>query len=215
MAKKLPEYLVYFLQDCLQNNPEISYKPMFWWYGIYKYRKIFAIYVWTGEIYFKVDDTNKQDYLDAHSQPFKYVKKWGKVWIMSYYLLPEEILENREKLENWIDKSLLVESKTKKKSTKNPELDKKILEYLCEIPKWKITSYKYLAEKFWVHPRKIASVMRYNKNPTKYPCYKVLSHNGKLSGYNTDRWVKEKIEKLEADGVSVINNHVDKKYFLK
>lgn len=29
MPKKLPEYLVYFLQDCLQNNPSITYKSMF------------------------------------------------------------------------------------------------------------------------------------------------------------------------------------------
>ena len=94
------------------------------------------------------------------------------------------------------------------------ELDKKILEFLCKIPKGKITSYKYLADYFWVHPRKIASVMRYNKDPIMYPCYKVLAESGKISWYNTDRWVEEKIEKLEADWIKIQNGTVDKKYFI-
>jgi O6-methylguanine-DNA--protein-cysteine methyltransferase len=61
------------------------------------------------------------------------------------------------------------------------EIDKQILEYLQKIPKGKITSYKFLADKFCVHPRKIASVMRYNKDPITYPCYKVLAQSGKIS----------------------------------
>lgn len=214
MPKKLPEYLVYFLQDCLQDNPDITYKSMFGWYGIYKHGKIFAIYFWVWEIYFKVDENNKQDYIDEGSEPFQYTKKWGTVWIMCYYQIPEEILENREELELWLEKSLLVEKITKKKSLKNKEWDKKILDSLCDLPKWKITSYKNLGIKFGVHPRKIASVMRYNKDPIKYPCYKVLADSGKISWYNTDRGVEEKIEKLEADGIKVINWKVDKKYFI-
>ena len=187
---------------------------MFWWYGIYKHGKIFALYVWPWEIYFKVDKNNKQDYIDAGSEAFTYKKKWGTIWEMCYYLLPEEILENREELEKWLEKSLLVETTTKKKTMKNIELDKKILSSLCDIPKWKITSYKNLAIKFGVHPRKIASVMRYNEDPINYPCYKVLADSWKISGYNTDRWVEEKIEKLESDGIKVISWKVDKKYFI-
>jgi len=56
---------------------------------------------------------------------------------MSYWELPEEILENREELNIWIEKSLEVKTKTKnnKKSKKDLELDNKILEKLLEIPK--------------------------------------------------------------------------------
>jgi alkylated DNA nucleotide flippase Atl1 len=57
-------------------------------------------------------------------------------------------------------------------------------------------------------------VMRYNKDPITYPCYKVLAQSGKISWYNTDRWVEEKIEKLEADGIKIINWLVDRKYFI-
>ncbi|MCP4523722.1 MAG: hypothetical protein GY828_05925, partial [Candidatus Gracilibacteria bacterium] len=131
-----------------------------------------------------------------------------------YYLLPEEIYENRDELEKWVEKSLGVESIIKKKSVKDKEKDLTILKYLCEIPKGKVMSYKALAMKFGVHPRKIASVMRYNTKPLLYPCYKVLAESGKISGYNTPRGVEEKIEKLESDGIKVINGCVEKKYFI-
>ena len=214
MVKKIPEYLVYFLEDCLQGNSFITYKSMFWWYGIYKRGKIFALYCWPGEIYFKVDEVSKNDYINAGSEPFRYKKKWGGIWEMCYYLLPEDLLENKEELEIWIEKSLAVKSTTKKKSIKNTELDKKILKYLLDIPKGKVTSYKNLAIIFAVHPRKIASVMRYNKEPLIYPCYKVLADSGKISGYNTDRGIIEKIEKLENDGIKIIDGKVEKKYFV-
>jgi hypothetical protein len=57
-------------------------------------------------------------------------------------------------------------------------------------------------------------VMRYNKDPITYHCYKVLAQSGKISWYNTNRWVEEKIEKLEADWIAIINGVVEKKYFI-
>ena len=35
------------------------------------------------------------------------------------------------------------------------EIKKQILEYLQSIPKGKVTTYKNIALKFWVHPRKV------------------------------------------------------------
>jgi TfoX/Sxy family transcriptional regulator of competence genes len=56
---------------------------------------------------------------------------------MNYWELPEKILENREELYIWIEKSLKVKSKTtnSKKSKKDLELDNNILKKLLEIPK--------------------------------------------------------------------------------
>jgi len=213
VKKKLPGILEYFIHDQVEDDPSFSYRSMFGWYGIYRYWKIFSILVW-NQLYFKVWENNKQDYLDYWSEAFKYKKKTWVVWVMSYYELPEDVMENRELLFEWIEKSLSVESKTKKKTKKDTELDKKILEFLLEIPKWKVSSYKNLWIRFNVHPRKIASVMKYNKNPEIYPCYKILADSGKLSWYNTDRWIDEKIEKLETDGIEITNGVVDKKYFI-
>jgi len=94
-------------------------------------------------------------------------------------------------------------------------MNKEILEFITTIPKNKVVSYKYIADKFWVHPTKVSSVMRYNQDPIKYPCYKVLANNWNISWYNTIRWVQEKIEKLNNDWIEVINWKVNNKYFLQ
>lgn len=88
-----------------------------------------------------------------------------------------------------------------------------ILSFLQTIPKAKVSTYKLIADKFWVHPRAVASIMRHNKDPIKYPCYKVVANDWKISWYNSERWVEEKIEKLQRDWVEVINWKIDKKYF--
>lgn len=94
-------------------------------------------------------------------------------------------------------------------------LTQEILEYLQKIPKWKVSTYKLMADAFWVHPRKISQTMRYNKFPEIYPCYKIVAHNGNISGYSGDGWVEAKIKKLQNDGVEVLNGKVDEKYFWK
>lgn len=88
-----------------------------------------------------------------------------------------------------------------------------ILQFLQTIPKGKVSTYKLIADKFGVHPRTVSSAMRYNKDPIKYPCYKVIANDWKISGYNTERWVEEKIEKLERDGIEVVDWKIDKNYY--
>lgn len=95
-----------------------------------------------------------------------------------------------------------------KKSEENILLDKKILKSLLEIPNWKVTTYKILAEKFWVHPRRIASVMKCNKEPEIYPCYKVVSHSREISWYSALEWVSTKIEKLKNDWIIITKRKV-------
>lgn len=80
-----------------------------------------------------------------------------------------------------------------------------VLRALQKIPKGKVTTYKNLALRFWLHPRAIASIMKYNKDPITYPCYKVISASGKISGYNTEQGIPEKITKLKADGIQIID----------
>lgn len=108
--KKRPELLQYFLEDILNGDMSYTAKSMFWWQGIYKYWKIFAIYA-DDRIYFKVWENNRSDYESLGSTPFRYKKKEGEVGVMSYYEIPEEVLEDREKVVQWIDKSLQVETK--------------------------------------------------------------------------------------------------------
>ena len=206
MAKKIPQFLEYFLQDCLDWNTQFTIKSMFWGYAIYKNWKIFSIFI--GEIiYFKVWENNIKYFEEKKSKPFSYKKKNWVVWVMSYWELPEEILENREELDVWIERSLEVSIKTKakKKSKKDRELDQKILEGLLEIPKWKVSTYKNFSDKFWVHSRRIASVMKMNNHPDIYPCFKIISHSWKISWYSWPEWSNSKFSMLEADWIKIID----------
>lgn len=69
--------------------------------------------------------------------------------------------------------------------TMDAALKQQILQHLQTIPKGKVTTYKNIAKLFNIHPRAVASVMRYNADPITYPCYKVIAASGKISGYNT------------------------------
>lgn len=205
-----PEILKYFLYDILIWEIWYTYKKMFSWYGIYKFWKIFALLI-DEEFYFKVWENNLKDYLESFSKAFTYTVKW-KIRQLPYYKLPEEILENSDELKNWIQKSLDVPEKIKVQK-KSLDISKKVLNYLQDIPVWKVSTYKILAGKFKVHPRTIASIMKYNKEPYIFPCYKVISHDWKLSWYNTPRGGEEKMEKLKNDGIEIKNWKIDKKYF--
>ena len=74
---------------------------------------IFFSLIADGALYFKVDESNKKDYEDLGSEPFVYTAK-GKSMTMSYWNLPEEIMNDREKLIEWIDKSVAVAINSKK-----------------------------------------------------------------------------------------------------
>ncbi len=116
MPKEIPQFLSYFLDDCLRWDSEFSIKPMFSGFWIYKNWKIFAIYA-MKELYFKVGENNIDDYKKYNSRIFEYKKKWKKSTI-SYYILPEEILEDKDKLDIWIENSLKVENYKNIKSKK-------------------------------------------------------------------------------------------------
>ena len=215
MPKKTPQFLEYFLEDCLNWSSQFSKKSMFGWYAIYKNWKVFSLFI-NDIIYFKVWENNKQYFEEKKSKPFSYKKKNWKVWVMSYWELPEEILEQREELDIWIERSLEVSNKAKlkKKSKIDLDIDQKILEELLKIPSWKVTTYKNLADKFWVHSRRIASVMKMNKHPDIYPCYKVISHSWNLSWYSWPDGTNSKISMLEADWIKVVDWKIGRKFIV-
>ena len=94
------------------------------------------------------------------------------------------------------------------------DIDKQILEYLQTIPTGKVSTYKNVWLLFWVHPRKVASVMRCNKSPEIYPCYKVISASGKIWWYSAYDWVNSKQEMLEGDGIEIIDWIIQDKYII-
>ncbi|MFW9854258.1 MAG: TfoX/Sxy family protein [Candidatus Thorarchaeota archaeon] len=109
MAK---EYLDYIINDVFKDFEGITYKAMFGGYGIYKNQVIFAIIV-DGELFFKVGSKNRADFKLYDTHPFIYERK-GKKIAMSYWTLPEEIMNDKETLQVWIDRAVEVSLESKK-----------------------------------------------------------------------------------------------------
>lgn len=92
----------------------------------------------------------------------------------------------------------------------------KALSLLRKIPKGKVTTYGELARATRSSPRAIGCVMRHNKFPEKYPCYKVVRSDGNIGGFSgcvSGRNIERKIALLKKDGI-VVNNKIDLKKYL-
>ena len=97
------EYLD-FINAQLRAVPALSYVRMFGAIGIYSRGFFFAI-VNSDVLYFKVDDTNREDYESVDAEQFWPMK--DKV-PMSYFEVPADVLEDIEELKIWADKAITV-----------------------------------------------------------------------------------------------------------
>ena len=59
--------------------------------------------------YLKVDDSNREDFAKAGTLAFKPYP--DKAVSMSYYEIPPEVLENRDELSGWAQRSLDIQGK--------------------------------------------------------------------------------------------------------
>lgn len=101
----------YIVNDVMKDIPGITSRSMFGGWGIYQNGIFFAL-ISDCELYFKVDSANIEDYRKRGSHPFVYENK-GRKMEMSYWLIPEEILEDRALLPEWIEKSIKAKSRKK------------------------------------------------------------------------------------------------------
>lgn len=103
---------------------------MFGGYGIYNNGSIFGI-IDEDILYFKVNESNKEDYLNIGSKPFSYEKN-GKEYHLNYWQIPAEILEDEIILAKWAEKSYrisLLQTPKKKRSKikREPKPPSKVL----------------------------------------------------------------------------------------
>ena len=112
--KKIDSFHEFVIGDLLADIPDIMSRAMFGGFGLYKNGIIFAI-IADGALYFKVNETNKSEYEKYGSKPFTYKMPTGKLYEMSYWLLPEEIMEDREELSAWVSTSVAASIADKKK----------------------------------------------------------------------------------------------------
>lgn len=104
-------YVDFILEQLSRVSPVTSRK-MFGALGVYSDGKIFAI-VDDDTLYFKVNDSNRQEYLDAGMPGFM---PGGMP--MGYHQVPADVLEDDRKLGEWMRRAIAVAHAAKPKKKK-------------------------------------------------------------------------------------------------
>lgn len=111
---------------------------------------------------------------------------------------------------NLIDNSYNLSIGNKCNLTGN-SLSQKVYDYLRTIPKGKVVTYKQVAEYIGNKglARVVGNILHKNPDGDKYPCYKVLNSKGELAEAFVFGGKEIQKERLELEGIKVINNKVD------
>jgi len=87
----------------------------------------------------------------------------------------------------------------------------KIYEVVKQIPKGTVATYGQVAtlagNKHWA--RVVGYALHVNPDPEGIPCYRVVNREGRLSDAFAFGGVNQQKLLLEADGIEVVDNHVD------
>ncbi len=104
-----------FVLDQLAAVPGIRDRSMFGGVGLYADDVFFGILA-SDILYFKTDDTNRQDYELAGSRPFKPYA--DRAMTMPYYAVPIAIVEDAATLAKWAKRAVAVAAASKKPARK-------------------------------------------------------------------------------------------------
>jgi len=110
---KTSPFLDYIMYDVLDNSLQITARAMMGGYTLYSEGKVFAI-VEGEQLWFKGSDTLALWYLDRGSKKFSYMKE-GKEQRMNYFLVLEEVIEDKSAFNEWLDVALSVATVPKKR----------------------------------------------------------------------------------------------------
>jgi DNA transformation protein and related proteins len=107
------EEFINYVIDQLSGWGIVSARRMFGGAGLYRKGKIFGVLA-DDVAYLKTDDSNREDFLQAGSVPFNPYPEISKATVMSYYEIPSEVLENREQLAQWAQRSWEIQGAKKR-----------------------------------------------------------------------------------------------------
>lgn len=101
------DFLQYVL-DQLSGWGDIQVKRMFGCIALYREGLAFGL-IADDVVYLKVDDTNRDKYLEAGSEPLKLFK--NKTLVPSYYNLPADVLDDAHEFVKWAKEALAIQIK--------------------------------------------------------------------------------------------------------
>ena len=100
-----PSFRTFILDQLGRGVHGLRARGMFGGVGIYGGEFFFAL-IADDTLYFKVDDSNRPDFLARGMGPFQPYGEDGEV--MQYYRVPEDLLEDPEVLGQWAQKAIAV-----------------------------------------------------------------------------------------------------------
>lgn len=101
-----------YLLELLEDFGPVRAKAMFGGYGVYSGDIFFAI-VADDTLYIKADDASRKFFEDKGLTRFSY-KRQGRDCFLSYYIAPEEALEDKDELYYWAAKGYEAALRAKK-----------------------------------------------------------------------------------------------------
>ncbi len=107
-----PGFRAFALDQLGRVRSDIRARNMFGGVGIYAGELFFAL-MDDDIVYFKVDDSNRGDYLELGLGPFRPGGPEGEV--MQYYEIPGDLLEDTAALERWMHKAIAVAEARRKR----------------------------------------------------------------------------------------------------
>ncbi|APG28342.1 competence protein TfoX [Syntrophotalea acetylenivorans] len=102
-----------YLLDQFNRWGHVTARKMFGGAGLYRDDKMFGL-VADDVAYLKVDDSNRDGFVQAGSRPFKPYP--SKPTVMSYYEIPPEVLEQPEELIKWAERYWAIPGKKKRQN---------------------------------------------------------------------------------------------------
>jgi len=78
---------------------KVTVRRMFGGHGIFRDGLMFGI-VADETLFLKVDDHNREDFLERNLEPFSYEKQ-GRRQEISYYQAPVEVFEDPDEMQRW------------------------------------------------------------------------------------------------------------------
>lgn len=115
MTTPTKDFHDYIVGDALAHIDNITSKRMFGGFGLYLDGLIFGIITSETELYFKADDENRVMYENSDSHQFVYTGHKNKApKKMPYWHVPEEVIEDRSLIEDWVFSAAAVTKRAQK-----------------------------------------------------------------------------------------------------
>ena len=105
-----PSFKTFVLEQLARCVRDVRARGMFGGVGIYGGDLFFAL-IADDTLYFKVDDANRPDFEGKGMGPFRPYGEDGEV--MQYYRVPDDLLEDADALQLWVEKAISVARRAK------------------------------------------------------------------------------------------------------